>query len=299
MVCAFRIDDRYEAGPPEPVGDVADLLNRLRLLAGEGPVMIGFDFPIGVPVTYARRAGVYDFLTWLPQLGIGKWVSFYNVAELPEEISTYRPFYPFRPGGTSHQQLFDALEVEKADDILRRCELPTADRPAASSLFWTLGPKAVGKAAIVGWRDVLEPGLRDPGLDLVIWPFSGRLDELLKPGCIAIVETYPTEFHSHLGVAWSRSTPGTKTGKGSQSDRAANARRLLQWAAASGVDLKPALMQAIQDGFGSSSSGGDQFDATIGLFGMLNILLKHRRLSEPESEEVRKIEGWIFGQRAR
>jgi len=298
MTYATRAGDRYTVEPPEPVGDTHTLLRRLRSKGMGGPVIIGFDFPIGVPVNYARQAGVDDFLAWLPRLGAGKWDRFYDVAERAEEISTCRPFYPFRPGGTRLRYLLDGLGMETAVDLLRWCERPHPDRPVASPLFWTLGPKQVGKAAISGWREVLETGLQDPELAMAIWPFSGRLRELLRPGRLVVVETYPAEFYHHLVVVWSSGLPAGEGGKGSQNARAANAFTLLSWAKTRRVDLHPVLQDAIRNGFGPLPSGEDQFDATVGLFGMLNVLLGHRINDEPRSEEIRKIEGWIFGQRA-
>lgn len=296
MTCAIRIGECFEVSPPELVGDLPTLLRRLRSRGGEGPIMIGFDFPIGVPATYARRADVDDFLAWLPRLGAGAWSRFYDVAARPEEIGLHRPFYPQRPGETRQHYLLDALEVQAADNIRRRCEHAHDNRPPASPLFWTMGAKQVGKAAIIGWRDVLAPGLLDAELALAIWPFAGYLDEILKPGSLVVVETYPAEFYHHLGVVWPRGAAGQKSGKGSQTARAANASPLLQWAAASRVNLDPGLEDAILDGFGSLSSGEDQFDATIGLFGILNVVLGRRAVDEPGNEEIRKIEGWIFGQ---
>jgi hypothetical protein len=145
---------------------------------------------------------------------------------------------------------------------------------------------------------VLGPGLRDPELAMEIWPFSGRLGELLRPGRLVVVETYPAEFYHHLDVVWSSGLPAGEGGKGSQNARAANASTLLAWAKTREVDLHPVLQDAICEGFGPSSSGEDQFDATVGLFGMLNVLLGHRVIDEPESAEIRTIEGWIFGQQA-
>jgi hypothetical protein len=301
MTWAIRTGDRYAAGPPEPVGDTSTLLPRLRAIRPEGPVMIGFDFPIGVAASYARMAGVDDYLAWLPRLGSGEWVHFYDVAERPDEISTHRPFYPMRSGRrgeTPQSHLLSALGMNSANELRRHCELRHPLRRAASPLFWTMGAQQVGKAAISGWRDVLGPGLRDPDLALAIWPFSGPLRELLRPRHFVVVETYPAEFYHHLGVGWSSGLPTGEGGKGSQNARAANAPRLLAWADHSGVDLHPDLQDALGTGFGASISGDDQFDATIGLFGMLNVLLGHRVIDEPASEEIRNIEGWIFGQRA-
>ena len=46
-------------------------------------------------------------------------------------------------------------------------------------MFWTLGGNQVGKAMIVGWRDLLAPARRAGG-DVAIWPFDGALAELMS-----------------------------------------------------------------------------------------------------------------------
>ncbi len=65
-------------------------------------------------------------------------------------------------------------------------------------MFWTLGAKQVGKAAICGWRELLAPALRRNEISL--WPFEGDLTELLKEARIVVAETYPAETYSHLGI---------------------------------------------------------------------------------------------------
>src|SRR5262245_50650609 len=71
--------------------------------------LVGFDFPIGLPLAYARRVGIGDFLAALPRLGHGEWNQFYDLAESPGDSTPYRPFYPRRPGGSSHKHLCEAL----------------------------------------------------------------------------------------------------------------------------------------------------------------------------------------------
>jgi hypothetical protein len=56
--------------------------------------------------------------------------------------------------------------------------------------------------------------------------------------------------------------------------------------------LAPELRRAIDDGFPND----DAFDATVGLFGMLEVLMNRRGSGEPDEDSVRKLEGWIFGQ---
>ena len=55
-------------------------------------------------------------------------------------------------------------------------------------------PNQVGKAAIIGWRDVLAPALLDGG-PVSLWPFDGALPSLLVPGNVVIAETYPAECY--------------------------------------------------------------------------------------------------------
>jgi hypothetical protein len=52
------------------------------------------------------------------------------------------------------------------------------------------------------------------------------------------------------------------------------------------------LKRAIENGFPND----DAFDATGGLFGMLEGLTNRRESGEPDEEKVRTLEGWIFGQ---
>lgn len=287
---------RYLAHAPELVGQADTLIARLRERAGRtGCLWLGFDFPIGLPLAYAEKVGVADFLALLPQLGQGQWVDFYRVAERPAEIHLHRPFYPQRPGGTRQQQLLAGLGVTSLDDLRRRCDLPRPPRRAAAPLFWTLGGQQVGKAAINGWQTVLAPAMRDEEIPLVIWPFSGPLFELFQPGQVVVAETYPAECYTHLGVTFSPGRPGQKSGKRVQAERQANAATLLAWAAEAGVGLDPALRAALAAGFGSGTDGEDRFDAVIGLFGMLNVALGHRPPGGPEAERVRRLEGWILG----
>jgi hypothetical protein len=132
--------------------------------------------------------------------------------------------------------------------------------------------------------------LRD-GLDLKLWPFDGRLDELLARHRFVVTETYPAEFYRHLGL-------NLKGGKGEQIVRRSNARPLLAWVSTAGVELDPALRAQIEDGFGAGASGDDRFDAVVGLFGMLNVVLGRRPSGEPDDDSVRRIEGWILGRTA-
>jgi len=68
-------------------------------------VLIGFDFPIGVPEAYATNIQLFNCADFLGCLGRPPYERFFDVAQAPHEISLQRPFYPSRPGGTNQMQL--------------------------------------------------------------------------------------------------------------------------------------------------------------------------------------------------
>ena len=286
-------DGSYRAAPPEPVGSLQSFLNRQAALAGvDGTSFLGFDFPFGLPGAYAERAGIASFPGFLRELRDGCWPDFFRVAEEPGEVSPRRPFYPDRPkpkGEIKQQHLLDGLGLPDRDALHRLCDRATANRPAAAPMFWTMGAQQVGKAMIAGWRDLFLPALASD-LRVRLWPFDGILAELLaEPGPV-LAETYPGEIYHHLGIAW------PKGGKRSQEARQACASALFQQSDALGLFLDLNYRSLIRDGFGAAPSGEDPFDATVGLFGMINVLRGNRRPGDPTDPTVRRVEGWILGQ---
>jgi hypothetical protein len=303
---------RYTAMPPLYVEEPRKLLQKLRGMAGpSGSILLGFDFPIGLPQGYAEKVGIKNFPATLPLFGREEWESFYQPAAEPGQINLYRPFYPAKPGGARQKFLVERLGVRDIQELRRQCELAHPGRRAASPLFWTLGAQQVGKAAISGWRDVIGPALRDPHQAVHLWPFDGSLSELLERGALVIAETYPGEIYPSLGLEFPSATelnrrfanqaPIQKSGKRSQAARLWNAVGLLHWADSASLRLDPQLQARIQDGFGPGPNGEDPFDATVGLFGMLNILLGFQPERPPSQQDGwfdsrRNVEGWILGQ---
>jgi len=266
------------------------LWSRLGEEAGGGHVLLGFDFPIGVPAAYAARAGITDFTAALA----GFDERFYAAAERADEISLDRPFYPMRPGGRRRQQLLDGLGLDVWTDLLRRCDRASPTRPAACALFWTLGGSQVGKAAIAGWRELLAPALRED-VDVGLWPFQGSLEGLLARHRFTVAETYPGEVYSHLGLVPALRQAG---GKRSATARRKVAPRLLAEAQRLDVAADPSARAEIEEGFGAGPNGEDRFDAVVGLLGMLGVVHGRRCSGEPDDPVVRRVEGWILGQKA-
>jgi hypothetical protein len=97
-------------------------------------------------------------------------------------------------------------------------------------------------------------------------------------------------------VTFSRPGRGARSGKSVQEDRKRSAPALLNWAERVGLTLSDELQASIMAGFGPTSDGEDAFDAVIGLFGMLEVVLGFGAPGEPQEEELRSIEGWILGQ---
>jgi hypothetical protein len=281
----LRSDGSYTAKAPRPVGKHTELIPSIRNdIGSRGCALVGFDFPIGIPASYARLAGITDFKSFLHGLGDGKWADFRTVARTPSEISIQRPFYPFAPGNTRQAHLLTALGLNSIEELRRECEKRQTGRRAACPLFWTLGANQVGKGAIVGWRDVLAPALND-GSDTLLWPFDGPLHELFQPGRIVITETYPAECYGWFF--------GSLKGKRRQEVRKTASVPLLKRAQSIGLELELELVAAIQDGF---PQGDDAFDAVVGLFGMVEVVTGRRPSGEPAEEPIRQLEGWILGQ---
>jgi hypothetical protein len=290
IATAVRCGDVFEVGHPQPAGDPANLVADARAIAKDRGVVLGFDFPIGLPATYAHRAGILNFREALTKFGSGRWKAFYEVAMRPSDISVERPFYPLRPGGTRQAHLTAGIGVASMAELRRRCERTYPDRGEACVLFWTLGGNQVGRAAISGWRDVIAPAVRSP--DVGLWPFEGDLETVVASRECVITETYPADACVQLGL----SAPGRGWSKRNQEHRAGHASALLAWARSRPVLLSPDLERGLETGFGSSSTGEDSFDAAVGLFAMLDVLLGLRPAGAPDDPSTRTVEGWILGQ---
>ncbi|MEW6139683.1 MAG: DUF429 domain-containing protein [Thermodesulfobacteriota bacterium] len=295
MTVAALEGSEYVVGVPEPVGDLRGLIRRFVMRANGSKVVSGFDFPIGIPVAYAARAGIQEFFNTLPDFGAGIWTEFYDLAVTLAEISLHRPFYPFRPGGTEQAHLVRGLGLKSFDQLRRRCERARPDRNAACPLFWTLGANQVGRGAIIGWREVLVPAMGDEGIRVGLWPFQGNLQPLIDEYACVVVETYPAEACLHLGLT----PPGRGWKKGSQKDRKEQASPILEWVEGRPLRLLHDAEAQLRDGFGPRTAGEDCFDSMIGLLSMIEVIIGGRADGAPEDEVIRKVEGWILGQEAR
>jgi hypothetical protein len=289
----------YELHVPESVGTTGSITERMGVSPAQGEsVLLGFDFPIGLPRNYAQAAGITSFKQALLAFGAEPWERFFDVAEHPEEIGLHRPFYPAGAGirgQHTRQALMDALDLD-ASGMLRRCEHAHSHRRAANPLFWTLGGAQVGKGALIGWREMIAPALREAPDKVGLWPFDGPLPTLIGTRRLVVAETYPAEFYTPLDVRFGRRSQNGRWGKRQQQNRRAQAQALLHPAATVGASVTESLAAEIIDGFGSRSDGEDRFDAVVGLLGMLHIVLgKLPEGAPPNDDAVLSVEGWILG----
>lgn len=268
----------------EPVGDVATLLPRLLALAGPHPVALGVDFPIGVPRAYAalHATHVTDFPALLRALP----PTFLYVADTLDDVGPHRPFYPRRGvRGMTRLAHAKALGFPTAAALSRACDRATADRPAGAPLFWTLGANQSGKAAINAWRDLLLPNIDQ----IALWPFEGPFRTLLRPGRVAIAETYPADALRQIGLR----PIGSKR---RQSDRAALVPGLRTAMAALRATPSPSLETHLTTGFGPDAAGEDRLDCLLGVLCVLLVLAGRRPDTAPPDPAIHRWEGWVLGQ---
>ena len=294
MVRAYGRPGHWRVGTPEPVGDPATLLARLRADAADAAIAFGVDFPIGLPRAYAAAAGVSDFPSFLA--GLAETPIFFDVCADLAEISLARPFYPRRPAaGMRRADHAAALGLPDASALSRSCDRATASRPAGAPLFWTLGANQTGKAAISAWRDLMLPAIAPAvrsgaaAAPPLLWPFAGDFRALLAPGRTVIAETYPAEALRQLGLRLDGS-------KRRQADRRTLAPTLGPRLARLGAQPDRALTAAIADGFGADAAGEDRLDCLLGLMSVLLVLAGERPDGTPADPVIRRVEGWVLGQ---
>jgi hypothetical protein len=282
------------AGPQRPQYRVTalaaapgDLIGMLATVSRPGSALLGFDFTIGLPRAYAAAAGVPSFSGFLDVLGTPPWTEFELVARRPEEISLLRPFYPDRPGGTRREHLYAGLGLSAAQ-VRRRC-----DGTDAETLFWTLGSKQAGKASLSGWRLLRQARARAGAVAL--WPFDGDLARLIGgPAPVVVAEAYPREFYRFVGAP-----PRGRWSKRRREDRLLVVPRLLAWAESLGVRWDEGVGHRVRAGFSAGPAGEDEFDAVVGLLGLLAVVTKAAPEGLPADDPaVLAVEGWILGRQS-
>lgn len=111
-----------------------------------------------------------------------------------------------------------------------------------------------------------------------------------------MVETYPREFYRHIKPPVSGGAPWSKR---RQADRKLWVPSLQAWASSLGVSWAPAILGRVDAGFSAGANGEDEFDAVIGLLGMIAVTTGRLPSGEPTDDpDVLRLEGWMLGRRS-
>ncbi|WP_408858570.1 hypothetical protein [Acidiphilium sp. PA] len=286
-ICKARFDGVWSIGAPEPVAESATLLARLVSDAPHAPIALGVDFPLGLPRAYAARADIANFAAWLRRLRPD--AALFEPCGSLDEVSLARPFYPGSSvtGAGQMARLAAALGLSDISALRRAVDRQTSRRPAGAALFWTMGANQCGKAALAAWRDCLIPGFAQK-IPIAIWPYEGGFTDLLRPGGIALAETYPAEALVQLGLKRPRS-------KRRQSDRAGLALAIRAVMAGLGAIPTNSLAAMLDDGFGATADGEDRFDCLLGVLAVIRVI-GGASDGIPDDPVIRAVEGWVLGQ---
>lgn len=148
----------------------------------DAPVLLLADVPLGLPDQFpAVYTGNPSFLDWLDathQRTKGVWRQM--VASGVAGQSPMTPFVENPTRGTKANGKFPK----------RRCDAKTS----AESLYWCMGPRQVGKAALQFWFETLIPLRKKLEKDLAVWPFESTEGKKL-----IVAECYPAILYS---LAW-------------------------------------------------------------------------------------------------
>ncbi len=256
--------------PADPTG-VRELLATPRAL-------VGFDAPLGLPRAYAEARAIPSFRAFLATCSAED--PFWTPVAPPEQPSLARPFYPARAGGARRADLEEGLGLGPFATHLRVCDGLTR----AQCLFWTLGPKQCGRAALAIWRELLAGS----SARSAIWPFDGPLDRLLEAGRPIVAETYPGLAYRLLGLP--------RFAKRRAADRARLAGWLGERVLALDARLCSELEAELEAGFPATRDHG--FDALVGCLLLLEIVERRRGSGDPVPAEAARIEGWMLGLQA-
>jgi hypothetical protein len=145
------------------------------------PLLITADVPIGLPAAFPevwREFG--GFLLWLDARGHADWGSI--VVDSVAKQTARTPFVVCKKGEKKLGGKFP----------LRKCDVITD----AESMYWCIGGRQVGKAALQFWRDTLirlRSELRD---EIAVWPF-----EPISGKAVVVAECYPAILYP---TVWQR-----------------------------------------------------------------------------------------------
>jgi hypothetical protein len=224
------------------------------------PVLVTADVPIGLPYGFPEVFGEARFVDWLANRQ-GNWREL--VADSVANQTIDRPFVVCKKGEKKYDGNFP----------LRRCEQMTQ----GESLYWCVGGKQVGKAALQFWHDTLLPLRRAFGDRLAVWPF-----EPIDGKDVVVAECYPAMLYQ---AVWNRRV--TKSNPCDVVDAIAVAR-------------EKQLNLCDDKTWLHAASSEDEFDMFTTAMAIASWKCDPDSfLTAPQDDRIRNVEGWMIGLRDR
>jgi hypothetical protein len=114
------------------------------------------------------------------------------------------------------------------------------------------------------------------------------------PDVVVVSETYPRQLYQYF-----RTSFNGRGSKRKQEDRLDWIPDLLRWADLLEVDWEDEPRRLVESGLSADVHGEDEFDAVVGLLGMISVITGAVDSGEPENDPaVAAVEGWILGRKA-
>ena len=246
----------------------------------ETPALIGIDAAIGFPAapwerlvgnTPDQSGSFIDFL-----LGDGVPPRFFDPVAHPEAWSPSRPFIRPPPGRWS----LNAFAEASANGLRRRID----SRLRAQPIFVTSGlPGSVGSGTQAVWQEMIQARGRS---QFSVWPFQGRLTDLLTSRIPVIAEIYPKACYG-IALADELPAPLVAIGKTREAAREAALERLVgaDWVARHRVKLRD---------LDAARRNEDDFDALLSAAALMRLVLDRAPLEGADWVDPRA-EGGVLG----
>jgi hypothetical protein len=250
-----------------------------------GSVLCAFDVPLGVPKGYlaafaksSKRQAIH-FLQFLRESA--KLPEFFRSVQRAQEWSIQRPFFSV-PGGDGALNAFrNQARKLGIDELDRQIDKVTGAKP----VFVTSGiPGSVGSAAIALWCELIP--LLSKERPFRVWPFEGKLPELLAAGAVIVGEIYPGATYA-AALAEAIPSPRIRVAKTRIGVRRTALRTLeaMPWVKNLGIKL---------DNLEHAEQSEDDFDACLTAAGLLRCVLQGLPLDAIQ-DHVAMAEGGMLG----
>jgi hypothetical protein len=273
--------------PPKDGWNVTEVVEAGLRRRANGPVLVGFDAPIGVSGSYLQAA-ITRVPEWSSHKGFIDWLmaasqvtEFFNETNECDLWSVQRPFFAIPKSGRNRwEERLRCIDV----DPLRRIDRLTRANP----VFVVSGiAGSVGSAARDIWQG-LVPLLKDEGRKISVWPFQGSLEALASGPGVVIGEIYPKAVYA---IALSTELPERRSLLPLAKRRCSVRRKRIDELVASPWVAEHRVRV---DGLDAALDSQDAFDALMATAALLRCVLEETPLARPETDDP-VVEGGILG----